>query len=91
MFQISKEDNPLVVESLWKNLKPKESVIVTGDYVRGFLGDVPRDPSIQSYFYYRGSLTTPPFSENVQWLVFEQPVFSISYRQVNFVFIELVI
>lgn len=33
-------------------------------------------------FHYEGSLTTPPCSENVHWVVFEEP-FMLSYEQVK--------
>ena len=32
-------------------------------------------------YHYRGSLTTPPCTENVNWVIFEQP-FMLSYEQV---------
>lgn len=38
--------------------------------------------SLTPRFHYRGSLTTPPCSENVNWVVFEQP-FMLSYDQVQ--------
>ena len=39
-------------------------------------------PGNKSYFTYPGSLTTPPLSECVTWLVFRQPV-EISRQQIN--------
>lgn len=39
-------------------------------------------PSEQSYYSFMGSLTTPPCSENVKWVVFEQPQ-SISNQQLT--------
>lgn len=30
--------------------------------------------NISSYFYYHGSLTTPPYPENVHWIIFKEPI-----------------
>lgn len=38
--------------------------------------------SIGSYYRYAGSLTTPPCSKSVEWIVFSRPVF-VSSRQVS--------
>jgi len=39
------------------------------------------DETLTPRFHYRGSLTTPPCSENVNWVVFEEP-FMLSHDQV---------
>ncbi|MBK7002799.1 MAG: carbonic anhydrase family protein [Rhodoferax sp.] len=39
-------------------------------------------PTDQRYYQFMGSLTTPPCSENVLWLVLKQPV-SISRAQIR--------
>lgn len=38
--------------------------------------------TLGSYYRYAGSLTTPPCSEIVEWIIFRMPV-PISYRQVG--------
>ncbi|KAG4073293.1 hypothetical protein HA402_008639 [Bradysia odoriphaga] len=40
-------------------------------------------PLTKDYFTYDGSLTTPPYSENVKWIVFRNP---LHVRRVNFPF-----
>lgn len=40
-------------------------------------------PIAKDYFTYDGSLTTPPYSENVKWIVFRDP---LHVRRVNFPF-----
>ena len=60
-----------VVQSVWNNL-PLEK----GDEVaaRGTLNLNDLLPAERSYFTYMGSLTTPPCSEGVLWMVMKQPV-----------------
>ena len=60
-----------VVQSVWNNL-PLEK----GDEVaaRTLLDLNELLPSQRSYFTYMGSLTTPPCSEGVLWMVMKQPV-----------------
>lgn len=40
-------------------------------------------PASRHYWTYPGSLTTPPLSESVTWIVLREPI-SISERQVSF-------
>jgi carbonic anhydrase len=60
-----------IVQSVWNNL-PLEK----GDEVaaRTLLDLNELLPSQRSYFTYMGSLTTPPCSEGVLWMVMKQPV-----------------
>ncbi|GAB2904426.1 hypothetical protein GCM10027046_37460 [Uliginosibacterium flavum] len=70
--------NP-VIQTLWNNLPleqgeeytPKASIQIA-DLL----------PARRDYFAYMGSLTTPPCTEGVLWLVFKQPV-QISAEQIN--------
>ena len=61
-----------LIDSLWKNLpkeKEKESVAdnVTIDAAKLL-------PANQGYYTFKGSLTTPPCSEDVTWLVLKSPL-----------------
>ncbi len=68
-----------IVQSIWNNL-PLEK----GDEVpaKGSLDLNALLPPERSYFTYMGSLTTPPCSEGVLWMVMKQPV-SISQEQIS--------
>ncbi|HNW63560.1 MAG TPA: carbonic anhydrase family protein [Piscinibacter sp.] len=67
-----------IVQTVWNNL-PLEK----GDEVpaKGSLDLNALLPPERSYFTYMGSLTTPPCSEGVLWMVMKQPV-SISQEQI---------
>jgi carbonic anhydrase len=68
------------IQALWNNLPleknmpvaPPEAVIDLNTLL----------PATRNYFTYMGSLTTPPCSEGVLWLVMKQPV-QVSQDQVN--------
>ncbi len=60
-----------VIRTLWKNLpvtKGKE-VVVDGTQINA-LGLLPKN---KDYYQYEGSLSTPPCTENVTWLVLKTP------------------
>lgn len=72
-------ENPFI-QTLWNNLPLEKNVDVSPP-------DLAIDPATllpvgRSYYTYMGSLTTPPCSENVLWLVMKQPV-QISGDQIN--------
>ena len=72
------ESNPLV-EQLWANLpvhRGEEYVSSDKITINELL------PSRREYYTYTGSLTTPPCSEGVLWIVLEQPV-RVSKKQIR--------
>jgi carbonic anhydrase len=65
------KENPLVRE-LWNNLPKVKEEEEAREGVQIDANDLL--PSERRYYTFEGSLTTPPCSENVTWLVLEQPV-----------------
>ncbi|MFN2425836.1 MAG: carbonic anhydrase family protein [Candidatus Binatia bacterium] len=49
---------------------------------RVYVDDLLPPGQVPSYFHYVGSLTTPPYSETVEWLVLKQPI-EASPRQIQ--------
>jgi carbonic anhydrase len=73
------EDNALV-NTLWKDLpKEKEKIQSEKDVQIDADGLLPPD---HSYYTFFGSLTTPPCSEDVTWLVLKHPV-SVSAAEIE--------
>lgn len=68
-----------IVQSVWNNL-PLEKGEALG--ARGTLDLTQLLPVQREYFTYMGSLTTPPCSEGVLWMVMKQPV-PISAEQIG--------
>ncbi|MBC8057124.1 MAG: carbonic anhydrase family protein, partial [Rhizobiales bacterium] len=67
-----------VVQSVWNNLPLEKGEEVAA---RGTLDPNDLLPAERRYFTYMGSLTTPPCSEGVLWMVMKQPV-PISAEQI---------
>jgi carbonic anhydrase len=60
-----------ILQSVWNNLPLEKNQDVRA---RGQLDPTQLLPSDRRYYTYMGSLTTPPCSEGVQWVVMRQPV-----------------
>jgi carbonic anhydrase len=68
-----------IVQSVWNNLPLEKGEELAA---RGTLNLNDLLPTERSYFTYMGSLTTPPCSEGVLWMVMKQPV-QISADQIG--------
>jgi len=68
-----------IVQSVWNNLPLEKG---DGVAARGALNLNELLPAERRYFTYMGSLTTPPCSEGVLWMVMKQPV-PISAEQIG--------
>ena len=68
-----------LVQAVWNNLplEKGEELVARGTLDLNHL--LPKDPR---YFTYMGSLTTPPCSEGVLWMVMQQPV-TLSAEQID--------
>ena len=60
-----------LVQTLWNNLPLEKNVDYSPDGVAIDLNQLL--PADRSYYTYMGSLTTPPCSEGVMWMVMKQP------------------
>jgi carbonic anhydrase len=58
------------------NLEKGQSVSFIPEYAEL----VAKFKEIPTYFKYTGSLTTPPCSEGVKWLVAEEPIFTVTWQ-----------
>ncbi len=72
------------VQQVWNNLPLEQQQEQSGRTPLELAALLPSDPS---YYTYMGSLTTPPCSEGVQWIVMRQPV-SVSAAQIE-IFVRL--
>jgi len=69
-----------VIQTLWNHMPLEVGMEVTPrDAVIDLSGLLPQ---VRTYFTYMGSLTTPPCTENVLWLVLKEPV-QISQEQIG--------
>lgn len=72
-------ENPFI-QTLWNNMPLEKNVTVAPPTTTIDLNTLL--PSGRSYYTYMGSLTTPPCTEGVLWLVMKQPV-QVSPDQIN--------
>ena len=68
-----------LVQTVWNNLPLEKNTEVAASAALDMTNLLPAD---RRYFTYMGSLTTPPCSEGVLWMVMQQPV-PIAVDQVN--------
>jgi carbonic anhydrase len=72
------KDNPLI-ETLWQAIPPSgQKNTVTNSKIDA----IELLPTHKSYYSYTGSLTTPPCSEGVEWIVLTEPI-TISSSQIQ--------
>ncbi|XP_062978141.1 receptor-type tyrosine-protein phosphatase gamma isoform X4 [Elgaria multicarinata webbii] len=79
-FQVNQRDNPAlepIIHGLKGVVHHEKETFLDPFVLRDLL-----PASLGSYYRYAGSLTTPPCSEIVEWIVFRMPV-PISYRQLE--------
>jgi carbonic anhydrase len=70
-------DNP-IIQTLWNHLPLERNIEYPASVALDLDGLLPQD---RSYFTYMGSLTTPPCSEGVLWIVLRAPA-AVSAEQV---------
>ncbi|GGM08958.1 carbonic anhydrase [Pseudomonas asuensis] len=81
MIKEGKENHELA--KLWKHLPQEPGKEVQMDSKDDpDLGKLLPKQGTGKHIRYQGSLTTPPCSESVQWVVFEQPI-ELSHRQIK--------
>merc|ERR1711915_360763 len=82
LLKESNEDNPnlnIIIENLHKVNQTDHPATIKGYSLRDIFGDMLRQ---DGFYFYEGSLTTPPCSEVILWHVFTKPSY-ISSRQLD--------
>lgn len=69
MIQEGEENE--ILSAAWDGLPAEETEEGTKDYLIDLQALLPKN---QMSFHYAGSLTTPPCTEEVKWIIFEQPI-----------------
>ena len=70
----------MLIETLWRNLPAEKEKEVSPPAVN--INAAALLPATLGYYTYTGSLTTPPCSEGVRWMVLKTPS-PVSAREVN--------
>ncbi len=65
---------------IWENMPRRSGEYLENQYVMIHASQLL--PAHRGYYFYTGSLTTPPCTEGVSWIVMKTPV-QVSYSQVN--------
>jgi len=68
-----------LIQTIWNNLPLEKNEALTAQVSIDLNQLLPED---RGYYTYMGSLTTPPCSEGVLWMVMRQPV-QLSMNQIN--------
>ncbi|HEO65932.1 MAG TPA: carbonic anhydrase family protein [Spirochaetes bacterium] len=71
-------ENPFI-KKLWKHLPKTKGVVNEAKDLVNVLNALPKK---KSYYSYSGSLTTPPCSEGVKWMILETPM-ELSEQQIE--------
>ena len=92
MVHVSKTKKIAVLAILAKEGKPKAPFTFLESYLPVYTGEVKEInstfdlnrnlPKNKTYYTYKGSLTTPPCSQNITWFIFKHPI-TISVEQVK--------
>uniref|UniRef100_A0A674PIS2 protein-tyrosine-phosphatase n=1 Tax=Takifugu rubripes TaxID=31033 RepID=A0A674PIS2_TAKRU len=80
-FELGEKDNPAVdpiIQGLRRVVHHEKETSLRSFVLRDLLPS-----SIDGYYRYTGSLTTPPCSKVVEWIIFSRPVY-LSHSQVSF-------
>jgi carbonic anhydrase len=68
-----------LVSKVWANIPATKEEVVTTNVILDLNDLLPQD---KKYYTYTGSLTTPPCTQGLQWILFKEPV-EISEGQIN--------
>ncbi|XP_029287235.1 receptor-type tyrosine-protein phosphatase gamma-like isoform X2 [Cottoperca gobio] len=79
-FQVGGKDNPAVdpiIHGLKGVVHHEKETVLEPFVLKDLL-----PPALGSYYRYTGSLTTPPCSKVVEWIIFSRPIY-VSYKQLE--------
>lgn len=84
LFKMGKEDNKFIEEfinSIPEEAHSKKEIELGSVKLDDLLNTVP-ETTLDHYYHYKGSLTTPPNTESVRWYIFKH-IFEASPRQIQ--------